>query len=198
MTYNDKQKNKSKNNGSKTDTQTKLLSTSDNALRETMEYMEREAGGRVALVQALAQSRNPAAKALVVALGKIENDDKSVFEVALTIKKDPYQLAKAFSEGLQLQNITESANKLFRALPDVMESTIEVAKSVSKDGHADRKMLLSIAGMLPEKGGLQISFNQNFQGVIATENPAAGTHDLLHSNPFDEVIDVDIEEDKKK
>lgn len=160
-----------------------------------MEYMEREAGGRIALVQALAQSRNPAAKALVVALGKIENDGKSVFEVALTIKKDPIQLAKAFSEGLQLQNITESANKLFRALPDVMESTIAVAKSVSKDGHADRKMLFQIAGVLPEKGGLSISFNQNFQGVIATENPAKGTHDLLHTDPFADAIDVEPEDD---
>ncbi len=173
----------------------KLLSTSANALRETMEYMEREAGGRVPLVQALAQSRNPAAKALVLALGKIENDEKSVFEVALTIKKDPYQLAKAFSEGLQLQNITESANKLFRNLPDIMESTIEVAKAKSKDGHADRKMLFSIAGLLPEKGGLSISFNQNFQGVIATENPAAGTHDLLHTDPFEDAIDVTPEDD---
>ena len=157
--------------------------------------MEREAGGRVPLVQALAQSRNPAAKALVLALGKIENDEKSIFEVALTIKKDPLQLAKAFSEGLQLQNITESANKLFRALPDVMESTIEVAKAHSKDGHADRKMLFQIAGVLPEKGGLSISFNQNFQGVIATENPAAGTHDLLHTDPFEDVIDVTPEDD---
>ena len=194
MTYNDTPKKKSKRNGSKTATQTKLLSTSDNALRETMEYMEREAGGRVPLVQALAQSRNPAAKALVLALGKIENDEKSVFEVALTIKKDPYQLAKAFSEGLQLQNITESANKLFRNLPDIMESTIEVAKAKSKDGHADRKMLFSIAGLLPEKGGLSISFNQNFQGVIATENPAAGTHDLLHTDPFEDAIDVTPED----
>ncbi len=173
----------------------KLLSTSDNALRETMEYMEREAGGRVPLVQALAQSRNPAAKALVLALGKIENDEKSVFEVALTLKKDPYQLAKAFSEGLQLQNITESANKLFRSLPDVMESTIAVAKAKSKDGHADRKMLFSIAGLLPEKGGLSISFNQNFQGVIATDNPASGTHDLLHTDPFEDAIDVTPEDD---
>jgi len=157
--------------------------------------MERQAGGRVQLVQALAQSRNPAAKALVVALGKIENDQKTIFEVALTIKKDPNQLVKAFSEGLQLQNITESANKLFRALPDVMEATIEVAKAESKDGHADRKMLFSIAGLLPEKGGLSISFNQNFQGVIATENPAAGTHDLLHTDPFEDVIDVIPEDD---
>ncbi len=194
MLLTDTLKNKSKHSGLPTATPTKLLSTSDNALRETMEYMEREAGGRVALVQALAQSRNPAAKALVLALGKIENDEKSVFEVALTIKKDPYQLSKAFSEGLQLQNITESANKLFRALPDVMESTIAVAKAKSKDGHADRKMLFSIAGLLPEKGGLSISFNQNFQGVIATENPAAGTHDLLHTDPFEDAIVVEPED----
>ena len=118
--------------------------------------------------------------------------------MALTIKKDPNQLAKAFSEGLQLQNITESANKLFRSLPDVMESTIEVAKGHTKDGHADRKMLFQIAGVLPEKGGLQISFNQNFQGVIATENPAAGTHDLLHTDPFEDVIDVTPEDDNAK
>lgn len=157
--------------------------------------MEREAGGRIPMVQALAQSRNPAAKALVMALGKQENDSKTIFEVAMTIKKDPYQLAKAFSEGLQLQNITESANKLFRALPDVMESTIDVAKTRSKDGHADRKMLLSIAGMLPEKGGLQISFNQNFGGTLPTENPAKGTHDLLHTDPFENAITVEPEDD---
>ena len=157
--------------------------------------MEREAGGRIPLVQTLTQSRNPAAKALVLALGKIENDDKTIFEVALTIKKDPHQLSKAFSEGLQLHNITESANKLFQALPDVMESTIEVAKAKSKDGHADRKMLFSIAGLLPEKGGLSISFNQNFQGVVSTENPAAGTHDLLHTDPFEDAIDVTPEDD---
>ncbi len=157
--------------------------------------MERQAGGRVPLVQVLAAAKNPAAKALVLALGKKENDDKSIFEVALTLKKDPHQLAKAFSEGLQLQNITESANKLFRALPDVMESTIEVAKAHSKDGHADRKMLFGIAGLLPEKGGLSISFNQNFQGVVSTENPAAGTHDLLHSDPFEDAIVVEPEDD---
>ena len=157
--------------------------------------MEREAGGRVPLVQVLAAAKNPAAKALVLELGKKENDGKSIFEVALTIKKDPNQLAKAFSEGLQLQNITESANKLFRALPDVMESTIEVAKARSKDGHADRKMLFQIAGVLPEKGGLSISFNQNFQGVIATENPAAGTHDLLHTDPFEDAIVIEPEDE---
>jgi len=157
--------------------------------------MEQEAGGRVALVQALAASKNPAAKALVLALGKIENDDKSVFEVALTIKKDPDQLAKAFSEGLQLQNITESANKMFRALPDVMESTIKTAKIATKDGHSDRKMLFSMAGLLPEKGGVSISLNQNFAGMLPTDNPAKGTHDLLHTDPFEDAIDVEVEDD---
>ena len=61
MTQNNTPKTKSKHSGLKTATPTTLLSTADNALRETMEYMEREAGGRVPLVQALAQSRNPAA-----------------------------------------------------------------------------------------------------------------------------------------
>jgi len=163
-----------------------------------MEYMEHEAGGRVALVQALTSSKNPAAKALVLALGKIENDDKSVFEVALTIKKDPYQLAKAFSEGLQLQNITESANKMFQALPDVMQSTIDVASARSKDGHSDRKMLFQMAGLIPEKGGVSISLNQNFSGMLPTDNPAKGTHDLLHTDPFEDVIDVEVEDDNER
>lgn len=156
--------------------------------------MEREAGGRIPLVQALASTKNPAAKALVLALGKKENDDKSIFEVALAIRHDPMELQKAFSEGLQLQNVVESANKMFRSLPDVMESTIEVAKAHSKDGHADRKMLFKMAGILPEKGGVSISLNQEFRGMLPSENPAKGTHDLLHTDPFDNAIDVEPEE----
>jgi len=157
--------------------------------------MEREAGGRVPLVQALAAAKNPAAKALVLALGKKENDDKSILEVALAIKHDPGELAKAFSEGLQLQNVVESANKMFKSLPDVMESTIEVAKAHSKDGHADRRMLFKMAGLLPEKGGVSISLNQNFQGLLPSGNPAKGTHDLLHTDPYEHAIDVEPEDD---
>lgn len=173
-----------------------MLSTADNALRESFEYCEQQAGGRGPFIQALASSKNPAAKALVMALGKIENDDKSIFEVALAIKKDPMELQKAFSEGLQVQQVVESANKMFKALPDVMGSAIVAAKIPDKDGHADRKMLFQIAGLFPEKGGLQISLNQSFSGMMPNPaNALAGTHDLLHSDPFADAIDVEPEED---
>lgn len=176
-------------------TPTTSLSISDNALRETLEYCEEQAGGRSAFIQALASSKNPAAKALVMALGKHENDDKTIFEVALAIKKDPLELQKAFSEGLQVQQVVESANKMFKALPDVMESAVNAAKIPDKDGHADRKMLFQIAGLFPEKGGLQISLNQSFSGLAPDASPVAGTHDLLHSDPFADAIDVEPEEE---
>ena len=174
------------------------LSISDNALRETLEFMEQQAGGRVPFVQALASSKNPAAKALILALGKVENDEKTIFEVALTIRRDPVELQKAFSEGLQLQNVVESANKMFKSLPDVMEATIESAKVVDKDGHADRKMLFQMSGLLAKEGaGVSISLNQSFTGMAPAENPAKGTHDLLHTDPYadDEVIDAEVIED---
>lgn len=161
-----------------------------------MEYLESQAGGRIAFVQALTASKNPAAKALILALGKSENDDKPIFEVALQINKDPMELQKAFSEGLQLQNAVEAANKMFSALPDVMEGAINTAKKADKDGHADRKLIFEMSGLLKKDGGgLQISLNQNFQGMVPTGNPVKGTHDLLHTDPFDEVIDVDPKED---
>ncbi len=174
------------------------LSTSDNALRETLEFMEEQAGGRVPFVQALASSKNPAAKALILALGKVENDSKTIFEVALTIRRDPAELQKAFSEGLQLQNVVESANKMFKSLPDVMEAAIESAKLADKDGLGDRKMLFQMSGLLAKEGaGVSISLNQNFTGVLPTGNPAKGTHDLLHTDPYadDEVVDAEVIED---
>lgn len=180
------------------DTPTKSLSISNNALRETLEYCERTAGGRTAYIQALAASKNPAAKALVKALGKVENDDKTIFEVALIIKKDPLELQKAFSEGLQVKQVIESANKMFQALPDVMDAATVAAQNPTKDGHADRKMLFQIAGLFPKEGGggVAITFNQNISGLAGNANPAQGTHDLLHTDPFaDEIIDVEPEND---
>ena len=190
MTQKRKQKKTSSHNGDKTAIPTTSLSISNNVLRETLEYCEQEAGGRTPFIRALAASKNPAAKALVKALGKIENDDKTIFEIALAIKKDPMELQKAFSEGLQVQQVIESANKMFKALPDVMESAVESAKIPNKEGHADRKMLFQISGLFPKDGGLQISLNQNFSGMLPTDNPATGTHDLLHTDPYDTVIDV--------
>jgi len=161
--------------------------------------MEREVGGRIAFIRALSSSRNPAAKALVMALGKVENDKKPIFEVALTIKKDPYELAKAFSEGVKLQNVVESVTRLFANLPDVMEAGVAAAKAPTKEGTADRKMLYQIAGLFPEKGsGVAVTLNQHFEGAMSqgSKSPAAGTHDLLHSNPFeDDPIDAEIIEE---
>jgi hypothetical protein len=156
--------------------------------------MEQEAGGRHEFIRALAGSQNPAAKALVKALGKVENDDKSVFEIALAIKKDPLELQKAFSEGHQLQQAVESVNKLFTSLPGIMESSIKSANLV-EDGFQDRKMLFEIAGLFPEKGGLQVSINQNFQGLMEKGTAAAEVSpesDLLHEDPW---IDAEIVEE---
>ena len=195
MTQPNKPETTSSPNGEKTDTPTKSLSISNNALRETLEYCEEQAGGRTPFVQALASSKNPAAKALVKALGKTENDDKTIYDVALAIKKDPMELQKAFAEGLQVHQIVETANKMFKSLPDVMGAAVKSAKVATKEGHADRKMLFQIAGLFPKEGGLQISFNQNFGAMLPTDNPAKGTHDLLHTNPYDDVIDVEPEDD---
>ncbi len=157
--------------------------------------MEQEAGGRHQFIRALAGSKNPAARALIKALGKVENDDKSVFEICLTIKKDPLELQKAFSEGHQIQQAVESVNKLFSALPGVMDSAIKSANLAEKDGFQDRKMLFEIAGLFPEKSGLQISLNQNFQGLMekgAGSSSTSKTEDLLHEDPW---IDAEIVED---
>lgn len=178
-------------------TQTKSLSISNNALRETLEYCEKTAGGRTAYIQALAASKNPAAKALVKALGKAENDDKSIFEVALLIKKDPHELQQAFSEGLQVKQVIASANRMFESLPDVMGAAVEAARVPTSHGHADRKMLFQIAGLFPKDGGggVAITFNQTISGLAGHSNPAQGTHDLLHQDPFDEIIDLTPEDD---
>ncbi len=177
------------------------LSQTDIALRESLVFMEEKAGGRNAFIQALAGSKNPAAKTLLLALGKKENDNKSVFEVALSIKKDPIELQKAFSEGYSLQRAIESVNKLFENLPDVMEQGIEAAKIPTKEGTADRKMLYQMAGLFPKEGGLQISLNQNFQGIVQQGgvSPVTGTHDLLHENPYtdDKIIDVNTEDNNE-
>ena len=177
------------------------LSATDNALRESLEYMEREVGGRIPFIRALSSSRNPAAKALVLALGKRENDEKPIFEVALTIKKDPYELAKAFSEGVQLQNVVETVTRLFTNLPDVLEAGITAAKSPDKEGTQDRKMIYQMAGLFPAKGAaVAVTLNQSFSGAMSAggKSPAAGTHDLLHSDPFaEEPIDAEIIEENK-
>ena len=189
-----KQKDNSLTTSEKPVTPVTSLSKVDHALKASLDYMEQEAGGRHEFIRALAGSQNPAAKALIKALGKVENDDKSVFEICLAIKKNPLELQKAFSEGHQIQQAVESVNKLFSALPGVMETAIDSANLV-EDGFQDRKMLFEIAGLFPEKGGLQVSINQNFQGLMekgAGHGSTSESDDLLHEDPW---IDAEIVED---
>lgn len=167
----------------------------DKALEVALDNLEKMSGGRNVFVQALAASKNPAATALMKALGKVENDGLTIYEVALKIRSDPLELQRAFSEGLQVHNAMEAFNKLFQALPDVMDSAISASKIPDKEGFADRKMLLQLAGLFPKEGGLQISLNQNFADMVHVQGGAPytqGSHDLLHKDPFE--IDVEAEE----
>lgn len=186
-----------KNQKKKVDTQTTLMHSSpvDKALEVALDNLEKMSQGRNVFIQALAASKNPAAQGLMKALGKVENDGLTIYEIALKIRLDPLELQKAFSEGLQVHNAMEAFNKLFSALPDVMGGAIDSAKLIGKEGHADRKMLMQLAGLFPKEGGLQISLNQNFADMVQIQGGAPmtqGSHDLLHKNPFE--IEVEAEE----
>ena len=173
----------------------KHASPVDQALEIALDNLEEMSGGRNVFLQALAASTSPIAKQLCTALGKVENDGLTIYEVALRIKTDPLEIQKAFSSGLQVHNAMEAFNKLFSALPDVMGGAIDSAKLIGKEGHADRKMLMQLAGLFPKEGGLQISLNQNFADMVQVQGGAPmtqGSHDLLHKNPFE--IEVEAEE----
>ena len=172
----------------------KISSRTDQALEVALDNLEKMAEGRNVFIQALSASKNPAAAGLMKALGRVENDGKSIYEVALSIRSDPLELQKAFSEGLQVHNALEAFNKLFKALPGVMKTTIDSSKSLGKEGFADRKMLLQLAGLFPKEGGLQISLNQNFADMVSVQGGAPvtqGSHDLLHQNPYEIVVEAE-------
>ena len=173
----------------------------EKALEESLDNLEKMAGGRNVFIQSLAASKNPAARQLCKALGRVENDGRTIYEVALKLRSDPLELQRAFSEGLQVHNALDAFNKLFQALPEVMDSSITSAKVIGKEGIADRKMLLQLAGLFPKEGGLQISLNQNFADMVSIQGGVPltqGSHDLLHQDPFtidvEEVIDTEEKE----
>jgi len=154
-------------------------------------------GGRNVFLQALANSKNPAAQGLISALGKVENDNLSIYEVALSVRCDPLEIQRSFSEGLQVHQAMEAFNKLFIAIPDVMDSAIESARVKGKDGKPDREMLFKMAGLFPKDGGININLNQNFEDMVRIgggEPVARGSRDLLHKDPY--TIDIPVEKEE--
>lgn len=167
------------------------------SLQRALDSLEETAGGRSALIDAVAASQHPKAKAFVTALGKMENEDKSLYEIALSVSPDPHELQKYFSQGLRTQNVIKAYDIMFKDLPDIMRASLDAA--TEPDGHQERKMLFQLAGLFPKDGGININLNQNFgemmgQGQVG--RVARGSGEMMHENPFE--IEVEAEEVKEE
>lgn len=163
------------------------------ALQRALDNLERDAGGRQALIEALTSSQHPRAKVFITALGRMENEDKSLYEIALSVSPDPHEIQKYFAQGLRTQSVLTAYNIMFTDLPDLMRESLEAAKG--EDGFQERKMLFQMAGLFPKDGGININLNQNFGGMLepgVAGRVARGSGNLMHENPFEieaEVID---------
>ena len=176
------------------------LQTTDStklALERALDNLEHDAGGRNALIDALTASQHPKAKVFITALGKMENEDKSLYEIATTLSPDPMELQKYFSQGLRTKSVITAYNIMFKDLPDLMRESLEQAKG--EDGFQERKMLFQMAGLFPKDGGININLNQNFGGMMEqgmAGKVARGSGDLMHENPFEIEIEAEEIDDK--
>lgn len=165
------------------------------SLQRALDSLEITAGGRSALIDAVASSQHPKAKAFVTALGLMENEDKSLYEIALSVSPDPHELQKYFSDGLRTQNVIKAYNLMFVDLPDIMQASLDAAQD--PENHQERKMLFQLAGLFPKDGGISINLNQNFGSMLEpgmAGKVARGSGDLMHENPFEIVVEPEEDE----
>jgi hypothetical protein len=165
------------------------------SLQRALDNLEKTAGGRSALIDAVAASQHPKAKAFVTALGLMENEDKSLYEIAKSVSPNPHELQKYFSQGLRTQSVIKAYDIMFRDLPDLMRVSLDAA--TEPDGHQERKMLFQMAGLFPKDGGININLNQNFGGMMEkgmAGKVARGSGDLMHDNPFEIVVEAEDDE----
>jgi hypothetical protein len=171
------------------------LGKTESKLKSFMEQLEKQVGGRDRMIMALAHLNNPIAKKMSSALLDPRNEKVSMYEICRQIRVAPGELIKATQEGKLEKSIIEAMTTLAQDLPGIVEKSIDVATTMGPDGFKDRQLLLKMAGMLTEGGGINISMKQQMgsnPGRIF-EHVVAGNDRSAQDNPLDTVVDTEVE-----
>lgn len=157
-----------------------------------MDLLERSAGGRRKLIDALAVSNHPSAVKFIAALENAENNDLSMYQVCRRIRTSPDEIMKIYSEGSLVRSTVQTFMKLADGMPGIMDVAVESAKMKGPPGFQDRKLLFEMSGLQKQEGGIHINMNQmNLSSEGTFEKVVGRTGVTLNQDPFD----VEVEED---
>lgn len=137
----------------------------DERLRISLELLENAVGGRQKLIDALVVSKHPVAKKLVPVLAKCVKGNTSLYDICTQLKTTPDEVIRIFTEGSLVRSTVETLVKLHDGLPSIMDTSISSAKKEGRDGFADRELLMEVAGLKREGGGIHISMNQSLNNA---------------------------------
>ena len=160
----------------------------DTQLRSSLSMLETAVGGRQALVEALAVSKNPAAIKFITAVGKATNGNVPLYDILQSINTSADELIKIFTEGKMVRAQVETYVRLAEGLPDVLNVALDSARVPGSDGFNDRKMLFGMAGMTKQEANgpgptilNQISFGTDgtFEKIVTRQ------HSPMSQNPFE-------------
>ena len=170
-----------------------VKTTLERQLEASLELLERSAGGRQRLIDALAVSNHPSAAKFVAALQKFENDKLSFYDVCRKIRCSPDEIIKIYTEGSLVRSTVQTFTKLADGIPAIMDVAVESAKIKGPPGFQDRKLLFEMSGMQKQEGGIHISMSQmNLSSEGSFEKVVGRSGVSISQNPFDgDIIDVE-------
>lgn len=178
----------------------KKKSELDLALERSFQKLEDMVGGREVLIDELAASGLPEVHKFLAELGKEENQALTLYEVLMKLKTSPDQFLAAITKGKKVKAHAEAFANLYDDLGAIVQKSIQVATDENHpDAHSERKMLMEMAGLFPQKGSpVQVNLNQKFQQAIGLpenffEDVVGGASKLAKEDPF-KPIDIEYEE----
>lgn len=175
----------------------------EQALDNYLAQVEENLGGRQRIIDTLIRSSDQRSKQLIMALGRIDAGAASLYQVIRSIGLTADQFMRIMSAKEVSAAVLEAQHTLAQGLPGVMEATLKSAQVEGKDGHADRKMVLEMAGLLKKDSPMvAVNLNQNFTGTFGVgdfEKAVGGASSMAQDNPFEveaEVIEEEEEEEE--
>ncbi len=146
---------------------TPQMTALDERLRLSLELLEHSVGGRQKLMDALIVSKHPVAKKLIVKLASPVKGRESLYDICKSVNTSPDEVIRIFTEGSLVRSTVEALVALHDGLPDVVKTSVQVAKEPTKSGFEDRKLLMEVAGLRrPDGGGgVHINLSQTLQNV---------------------------------
>jgi len=164
-----------------------LKTALETQLEASLELLERSAGGRQRLIDALAVSNHPSAVKFIAILQKDASDDLTLYEICRRIRTSPDEIVKIYTEGSLVRSTVETIAKLSDGMPSIMDVAISSAKMKGPPGFQDRKLLFEMGGLQKQEGGIHINnMNQmNLSSEGSFEKVVGRTGVSLSQNPFD-------------